>query len=499
MVPTSDEGLDSAIALASTGQYAAALNALERAVVETTELARAANLKIELLRRMGRLEEALEECRAAVALAPGEASYQQNLAVVLFDLGRDEEALSHAGELQDPAVQAAYQDKLGDLLRDRKRPAEALEQYQSAAALAPGEATYHLDIASALLDLDRVDEAMGHAADGIDLLPDPPAKARVHDQLGDLLRDRKRPAEALEQYQSAAALAPGEATYHLDIASALLDLDRVDEAMGHAADGIDLLPDPPAKARVHDRLGDLLREHERPAEALEECRAAVALAPGEASYQQNLAVVLFDLGRDEEALSHAGELQDSAVQAAYQDKLGDLLRDRKRPAEALEQYQSAAALAPGEATYHLDIASALLDLDRVDEAMGHAADGIDLLPDPPAKARVHDQLGGQLRGHERPAEALEHYRAAVALAPGEASYQQHLAVVLFDLGRDEEALSHAGELQDPAVRAAYQDKLGDLLHSHDRQAEALEQYLSAAALAPGSPGCRLKLAVVRSS
>ena len=428
MVPTSDEGLDSAIALANSGQYVAALNALEHAVVETTDLPRAANLKIELLRRMGRLEEALEECQAAVALAPGEASYQQHLAVVLFDLDRDPEALHHAGELQDPAVKAAYQDKLGDLLRDRKRAAEALEQYQSAAALAPGEATYHLDIASALLDLDRVDEAMGHAAHGIDLLPDPPAKAQVHDQLGGLLRDRNRAAEALEHYQ-----------------------------------------------------------------------AAVALAPGEASYQQHLAVVLFDLDRDPEALDHAGELQDPAVQAAYQDKLGDLLRDRKRAAEALEQYQSAAALAPGEATYHLDIASALLDLDRVDEAMGHAAHGIDLLPDPPAKAQVHDWIGGQLRGRQRPAEALEHYQAAVALAPGEASYQQHLAVVLFDLDRDTEALDHAGELQDPAVKAAYQDKLGDLLHSHDRQAEALEQYQSAAALAPGSPGRRLKLAVVRSS
>jgi len=179
VVPTSDKGLNRAIALANAGQYAAALNALEHAVVETADMARAGNLKIELLRRMGRLEEALEQCWAAVALAPGEASYQQHLAVVLFDLDRDAEALDHAGELQDPAVQAAYRDRLGDLLRSHDRPAEALEQYQAAVALAPGEPGYHLDAADALIDLDRVDEAMGHAARGVDLLPDAPAKARA--------------------------------------------------------------------------------------------------------------------------------------------------------------------------------------------------------------------------------------------------------------------------------------------------------------------------------
>jgi tetratricopeptide (TPR) repeat protein len=181
-------------------------------------MARAGNLKIELLRRMGRLEEALEQCWAAVALDPGEASYQQHLAVVLFDLDRDAEALDHAGELQDPAVQAAYRDQLGDLLRSHDRTAEALEQYQAAVALAPGEPGYHLDVADALIDLDRVDEAMGHAARGVDLLPDAPAKARAHDWLGGRLRGHDRTAEALEQYQAAVALDPGEAGYRLKLA-----------------------------------------------------------------------------------------------------------------------------------------------------------------------------------------------------------------------------------------------------------------------------------------
>jgi len=191
-------------------------------VIEMPDASKAEILKIERLRDTGDFAEALSECQTTIRLAPGNPDYHEHLAVALFDLGREDEALSHAADISDPAVQAAYRNRLGDLLHDRGRRSglpmpwehdlgyrirwwdDALEQYQAAVRLAPGDPGYHEDLAVALFDLGREDEALSHAAD----ISDPAVQAAYRNRLGDLLRDRGQLDDALGQYQATVRLAP---------------------------------------------------------------------------------------------------------------------------------------------------------------------------------------------------------------------------------------------------------------------------------------------------
>jgi tetratricopeptide (TPR) repeat protein len=108
---------------------------------------------------LGRKDEAVAQYRAAVELAPDDAMFHRDLANALFDLGRADDAIAHAGTLQKPGLKAQYLDNLGDRLREFGRKDEALAQYRAAVKLAPDNATFHRDLANALFDLGQTDDA----------------------------------------------------------------------------------------------------------------------------------------------------------------------------------------------------------------------------------------------------------------------------------------------------------------------------------------------------
>lgn len=121
----------------------------------------------------GRVDEAMAEYEAALALDPGMADVHYNLALALTARGRPAEALPRLQEAlrlrpnYAPAVAA-----MGDALSDLGRFAEAVSHYESAVKLNPNDADTHHNLGAALVQLGRIPEARPHLAEAVRLRPD---------------------------------------------------------------------------------------------------------------------------------------------------------------------------------------------------------------------------------------------------------------------------------------------------------------------------------------
>jgi tetratricopeptide (TPR) repeat protein len=99
----------------------------------------------------------------ALEVAPGTAIMRTNLANVLTEKGRIDEAIEHyrlAVEV-DPDYLPAH-NNLGNMLMFRSQPNEAVQHYSRAVALAPNLPHTHINLADTLIVLGRIDEAIAH-------------------------------------------------------------------------------------------------------------------------------------------------------------------------------------------------------------------------------------------------------------------------------------------------------------------------------------------------
>ena len=359
---------------------------------------------VDKLRLAGRPDDALRLAQGALTAAKARFSESEpaslrDLAVshnklgdVLRDLGRPEEAraafaeslaLSESLRRQLGDTPATLRDlsishnRLGDVLRDLGRPDEARAAFTESLTLSESLrrqisdtpevlrdlSISHEKLGKVLRDLVRPEEARAAFAESLTLredlrrqLGDTPEVLRdlsiSHERLGDVLRDLGRPDEARAAFTESLALREdlrrqlGDmpsvlrdlSIAHERLGDVLRDLGRADEARAAVTEGLALseslrrqLGDTPAVLRdtsaSHERLGDVLRDLGR----YDEARAAFAesLTLRETLRRQlgDTPAVLRDL-----SISHS--------------KLGDVLRDLQRPDEAKPHWQAALA------TYH---------------------------------------------------------------------------------------------------------------------------------------------------
>jgi len=256
---------------------------------------------------------------------------------------------------------------------------------------------------------------------------------------------------AVQQYKLALTVAPGVAELHNNLASALLALDEVDEAVAVAERGCETAP---PLAALHNTLANACLRAGRNDDAAQHYRRALALDPGLASAAVNLA----DLHR---------RRGDSDAAAALTDEL--LARD-PRDREALK-LRALLAMQAGRTGAAAEILQALL-----------ADDGDDVA--------TANNLAICFLNDGRPHDALRLYRDLLARHPDLADAHGNLAQTLQGLGRHDEAVPafrRALEL-DPEQRALLPFLMQSLMHQCDWPAlkPVMDEVLALASAGNGS-------------
>ena len=225
------------------------------------------------LHRAGRLREAEQHYRQALAADPKHADSLHLLGVLAHQVGRND---------------------------------AAIELIKKALALNDRVPEFHYNIGLAFGALGRFEEATTHNRRAISLRPD---YADAHLNLGNALNAQRRHEAALESYRRALSLRPGSPELHFNIANALAETGRADEAIGQFRQALALRPD---YAEAHNNLGAALVARDQLAEAAACFRRALALKPDLPGTALGLAKVLLALGDLANALAIAKRLHDAA-------------------------------------------------------------------------------------------------------------------------------------------------------------------------------------------
>jgi len=270
-----------------------ALESYQQALAAAPEFALARYQRANLLRDVGRWEEAREEYEAALRLGEHWPRAQANLASVYFMLGDTGRADSLwqqvAGQGLDPLAVAYATNNLGTALLARKDLPGAERQYRMALGLWPDYAMATANLG--LLERVRKDyrAAVGYLQGAASQESDLKAAAFAEKTWGDLLRQQKKYSEALEHYRRALDIQPWHAMAYVNMGVTYKQMGRTSEAEYSYREAINLGNNPIAAAYAHNNLGNLFMAKYMYRVAAGEYERALELKPDYEAARDNLA------------------------------------------------------------------------------------------------------------------------------------------------------------------------------------------------------------------
>lgn len=364
----------------------------------------------------GHLPEAESLYRSVLAAEPRHPEANHNLGVVLLELNRTQEALTHLktaleAEPRDGQLWVSYIDALihagqyeearAYLESGRRRglagpPIDSLQRRIDVLAPQPFAQPFAAGWMSAPAAAAAVPQAaspeeksrilalqeQGDHGEAESLTR--ALTARFPDDswgwrtLSSLLRSQFRFDEALEAVRTAIHATPEDPQAHFELGRVFDRLGLAGEAEASIRRALQL---DPALAEAHNELGLLLERTNRPQEAETSYRRALALRPDWPAVVSNLAV----------ALTYQGRLD-----------------------EAEATFHRAIALQPENSATYVDLSTALRFHGKLDEAVAALRKAIALQPD---NGRAHANLAGILRDTNRLAEAEATLRGAIERYP----------------------------------------------------------------------------------
>ncbi|MBC8105642.1 MAG: tetratricopeptide repeat protein [Anaerolineae bacterium] len=221
--------------------------------------------------------------------------------------------------------------------------------------------------------------------------------------LGMLAIQTKRPRDAIEWLSRAVQVRPEAAEYHANLGHALRSLNRLDESATQYDRAIQIQP---SYALAHINLGAIRRVQGRPRDAVEHFRTALRIEPRQIGGWMNL---------------------------------GNALRDLNELGDALDAYQKASALDPKLADARGAAATTLAALGRVSEAQLNFTAALRLAPN---HLPTLVNFGMMLRGQNDFDGAIDCFRKALALDPGNGEAHERLGRALMAACRIDEATTH---------------------------------------------------------
>ncbi len=183
------------------------------------------------------------------------------------------------------------------------------------------------------------------------VLAENPTCWMAHNNLGVVLAESGRAAEACGHFAEALRLRPDYGEAHHSFGAALVRLDRLEEAVAHYEESLRVRP---GSVETHYSLGNALVKLGRVPDAIRQYEVALALHPDYSEARNNLGHALILLG---------------------------LLP------EAIAQYEEALRRRPDFAKAHVSLGDALLRSGRAEEAQAHFLEALRLRPDDEAAGR----------------------------------------------------------------------------------------------------------------
>ncbi len=286
----------------------------------------------------------------------------------------------------------------------------------------------------------------------------------AHLNLGKALVDADRLQDAMDHFRQALVIKPDCVAAYNDLGNVFLRIGQANEAIENYRQALSIKPDYP---NALNNMGNALNEIGRPEEAIEYCEKALRINPGYYEAWFNLGNSYLNTGRPQQAIEYyqqALELKADYPEAL--NNLGNALNQAGRPQEAIGRFQAALRLKPDFAEAHLNMGNALLSLGRLPESAEQYRKALALKPD---CAQAHNNLGGILYNAGKRREAIEHFNQALRLKPQYPDVYYNLALAYADMRQTSEAMAAAGkalELARSQRQSALVKRIEDWLKSY---------------------------------
>ena len=385
---------------------------------------------------------------------------------------------------------------LGSALLQEDRVEEGHAASLVAVAQRPGFAGGHTNLGRALLLMGRFDEAERHLSRALEL---DPRQLTAQQNTAELRRKQGRFDEAIEWFGKVTARDAANALAHAGLGAALYDAKRYEEAIESIDRALALEPELPQARSLLGMAGQALKFLGRREEAERRFRQTAEMDPGDASPLVDLAALRIAERRFDEAdelLRRALELAPDNP-AALQN-VAEGLRKRGRLDEAIESYRAVLAIDPDYAMAHAGIGDALFRLERYEEALESLGRSISLHPHPPTATARLILMGKASRALGRAEAAAGHFERAVEIDPRNPEALDHLALTRFEEKRYEEVLDlYRTMLEVRPDSAQTHSNLGATYYHLGRPEEASRSFERALELNPELPAARTRLDQLR--
>ena len=406
----------------------------------------------------GKLEQATQCYRQALALAPDDVGTLVNLGFALSEQQRYSDArplLERAIQLDPRQEDALY--TLATVDRHEGRLDTAIEHLRAGLAVKPDFTPCRLDLCQLLFERGERDAAKAVVDAGLTIEPD---SADLHFCRGNLQMAAGIGDQAAASFEKTIAIAPSHdaawrqlgdlrlAQGHLDgalrayrsirvsvaadDASRLLKLGMAFHRRGSIPAAVQCyeaaLALQSTLAEAHGCLGAALQAQGQSDAAIRRYEEAIRLKPDYASAHDSLGTTLQEAGQIDRAIVHyrlAISLMPHFAMAHR--NLGTALQARDEFDLAMSCYERALALDPGDAAVHVNLGTLFRLRGDLDAAQASYHRALASLPD---NEVAHSNLGSLLQDRGEHDAAIACLRQALAHKPGHADAQNSLLFVL---------------------------------------------------------------------
>jgi tetratricopeptide (TPR) repeat protein len=266
-------------------------------------------------------------------------------------------------------------------------------------------------------------------------------------------------------WRHAIATTPNNYIAHVNLAQALSQSGRFDEAIAECREALKIKPD---FAAAHNNLGDALIQGK----------------PGGGSVAGQNAL--------DEAIGHyraALQIKPDFMQA--RSNLGNVLLQKGQVDEAIAQFQKILEMDPHMAEAEFSLGQAFLQKREVNEAIAHYQKALEIDPD---HAEARYSMGNAFVAEGKYSEAIANYEAAVRIRPDFFEAHHNLACVLAAIGKSDKALEEFNEaLRINGNSAEVHCTLGSLLRQTGHREEAVAHLAEALRLKPDYESAKQQL------